>query len=101
VRGLFGDYRWFQLITSDTKFVPSWPARPRVGRIDLLVNSGELCRSIANGSSTAASCFEAMEAEFMPGDTRLLDRTNGAGITVRYLLPRTSGVQISLPLKSN
>ena len=54
-----------------------------VGRIDLLVNSGELCRSIANGSSTAASCFEAMEAEFMPGDTLLLDRTNGAGMTVR------------------
>ena len=55
------------------------------GRIDLLVNSSELCRSIANGSSTAASCFEAMEAEFMPGDTLLLDRTNGAGMTVRYL----------------
>jgi hypothetical protein len=72
-----------------------------VGRIDLLVNSGELCRSIANGSSTAASCFEAMEAEFMPGDTLLLDRTNGAGMTVRYLLPRTSGFQISFPLKSN
>jgi hypothetical protein len=42
-----------------------------------------------------------MEAEFMPGDTLLLDRTNGAGMTVRYLLPRTSGFQISFPLKSN
>jgi hypothetical protein len=42
-----------------------------------------------------------MEGEFMPGDTLLLDRTNGAGMTVRYLLPRTSSVQISLPLKLN
>ena len=35
------------------------------------------------------------------GDTLLLDRTNGAGMTVRYLLPRTDGIQISLPFKSN
>jgi hypothetical protein len=71
------------------------------GRIDLLVNSGELCRSIANGGSGSGSCCAAMDAEFMPGDTLLLDRTNGAGMTVRYLLPRTGGVQISLPLKSS
>jgi hypothetical protein len=93
-----GGHRWFQLITSNTNFVgPRGHGRP----VNLLINSGELCRSIANGGSTAASCFEAMEAEFLPGDKLLLDRTNGAGMTVRYLLPRTSGVQISLPLKSN
>jgi hypothetical protein len=32
--------------------------------------------------------FAAMQAEFKPGDTMILDRTNGAGMTVRYLLPR-------------
>jgi hypothetical protein len=42
-----------------------------------------------------------MQAEFKPGDTLLLDQTNGAGMTVRYLLPRTGDVQISLPFKSN
>jgi hypothetical protein len=42
-----------------------------------------------------------MQAEFKLGDTLLLDRTNGAGMTVRYLLPRTGGIQISLPFKSN
>jgi hypothetical protein len=73
----------------------------KVGQKDLLVNSGELCRSIANGGSSAASCSEAMEAEFMLGDTLLLDQTNGAGMTMRYLLPRTGGFQISFPLKSN
>ena len=43
----------------------------------------------------------AMQEEFKIGDTLLLDRTNGAGMTVRYLLPRTDGIQISLPFKSN
>ena len=29
-----------------------------------------------------------MEAEMKPGDILLLERTSGAGMTVRYLLPR-------------
>jgi hypothetical protein len=41
-----------------------------------------------------------MEAEFAPGDTLLLDQTNGAGMTVRYLLPRTGDIQISFPFQS-
>jgi hypothetical protein len=65
-----------------------------VGRIDVLINSGELGRSITKGGSVSASCCDAMQAELMPGDTLLLDRTNGAGMTVRYLLPRTVGIQI-------
>jgi hypothetical protein len=70
------------------------------GQIDVLINSGELCRYITKGSSGSASCCDAMQEEFKIGDT-LLDRTNGAGMTVRYLLPRTGGIQISLPFKSN
>ena len=60
------------------------------GRIDVLINSGELCRSITKGSSGSASCCDAMQEEFRLGDTLLLDRSNGAGMTVRYLLPRTA-----------
>ena len=71
------------------------------GRIDVLINSGELCRSVTRGSSGSASCCDAMQEEFKMGDTLLLDRSNGAGMTVRYLLPRTDGIQISLPFKSN
>ena len=62
----------------------------RSGRIDLLINSGELCRSVPTGSSWSASCCDAMEAEMKLGDILLLDRVNGAGMTVRYLLPRTN-----------
>lgn len=70
------------------------------GRIDLLINSGELCLSVSNGRSSAPACCDAMQEEFKLGDTLLLDRSNGAGMTVRYLLPRTIGIQISPPSKS-
>ncbi len=73
----------------------------RQGRLDVFINSGELCRSITRGSSGSASCCDAMQEEFNLGDTLLLDRTNGAGMTVRDLLPRTDGIQIRLPFKSN
>ena len=71
------------------------------GHIDILINSGELYRSIARGSPLSESCCDAMQEEIKEGDTLVLDRTNGAGMTVRYLLPRTVGVQMSLPSKSN
>jgi hypothetical protein len=57
------------------------------GRIDILINSGELCRSIP-GNSWSASCCDAMQEELKLGDMLVLDRTNGPGMTVRYLLPR-------------
>jgi hypothetical protein len=70
------------------------------GRIDVLINSGELCRSLASGS-WSSFCCDAMQDEVKLGDTMILDRTNRAGMTVRYLLPRAAGIQISLPFKSN
>jgi hypothetical protein len=57
------------------------------GRIDILINSGELCRTIPGSCSWSTSC-DAMQDELKSGDTLVLDRTNGAGMTVRYLLPR-------------
>ncbi len=58
------------------------------GRIDILVNSGELCRSIRNGDLRMSTCCDAMQEEIKAGDVLLVERTNGAGMTVRYLLPR-------------
>jgi hypothetical protein len=58
------------------------------GHIDVLINSGELCRSIATGAAWSSYCCDAMEAEIKAGDTLVLERLNGAGMTVRYLLPR-------------
>jgi hypothetical protein len=63
----------------------------RAGLIDVLINSGELYRSLGGypGSTHGMPlCCGAMEAEMKPGDTLLLERSNGAGMTVRYLLPR-------------
>jgi hypothetical protein len=63
----------------------------RYGLIDVLINSGELYRSLGGypGSTHGMpNCCDAMEAEMKSGDTMLLERSNGAGMTVRYLLPR-------------
>jgi hypothetical protein len=61
-----------------------------LGQIYVLVNSGELCRAIPSGAAWSNSCCDAMQAEFKLGDTLVLDRSNGAGMTVRYLLPRAN-----------
>jgi hypothetical protein len=61
------------------------------GVIDVLINSGELYRSLGGQpglSHGVLSCCDAMQAEIKLGDTLLLDRTSGPGMTVRYLLPR-------------
>ena len=64
----------------------------RRGLLDVLINSGELHRSLGGypGSRQGMPlCCDAMQAEMKPGDTLLIERANGAGMTVRYLLPRT------------
>jgi hypothetical protein len=61
------------------------------GQIDVLINCGELYRSLGGypGSTHGMSfCCEAMQAEMKPGDTLLVERVHGAGMTVRYLLQR-------------
>jgi hypothetical protein len=58
------------------------------GRLEILVNSQELCRSIRNGSSWSSACCNVMESEMKLGDMIIGERANGTGMTVRYLLPR-------------
>ena len=63
------------------------------GLIDVLINSRELYQSLGGypGSMHGMpNCCDAMEDEIKPGDTLIVERTNGAGITVRYRLPRAS-----------
>jgi hypothetical protein len=62
------------------------------GRIDVLINSGELCRAVSHSGFSSSNCCDAMQEEFKLGDTLLLGRSNGAGMTVRYRLPRTVGI---------
>ena len=61
------------------------------GQMDVLINCGELYRSLGGypGSTHGMSfCCEAMQAEMRPGDTLLVERVHGVGMTVRYRLPR-------------
>jgi hypothetical protein len=62
------------------------------GQLDILINCGQLYRSLGGyprSTHGMAFCCDAMQAEMKPGDTMILDRANGAGMTVRYLLPRS------------
>jgi len=68
------------------------------GRVDLLVNSGELCRSLPTGTDWSAACCDAMESEMKLGDVLLVERVNGNGMTVRYQLPRANLMQPFLPM---
>jgi hypothetical protein len=63
----------------------------KLGQIDILTNAAELYRSFVKSPQTAQEmgrCCDAMQAEMKPGDSMILERANGAGMTVRYLLPR-------------
>jgi hypothetical protein len=63
------------------------------GRIDVLINCGELYRSLGGYPGSLhgmPSCCDAMQEEMKQGDTLLIARDNGAGMTVRYLLPRST-----------
>jgi hypothetical protein len=64
------------------------------GLIDVLINSGELYRSLGGDPGSThrmmPRCCDAMQDEMKPGDILLIERTNGAGMTVRYLLPRVN-----------
>ena len=58
------------------------------GATDVLINSADLRHSLRGGDFGTDVCCDVMEAEMKPGDVLVLDRNSGAGLTVRYLLPR-------------
>jgi hypothetical protein len=63
----------------------------KAGSIDIVINSGELYRSLGGypGSMHGMpACCDAMRSEMKPGDILLVERTGGPGMTVRYRLPR-------------
>jgi hypothetical protein len=62
------------------------------GSIDIVINSGELYRSLGGypGSMHGMpACCDAMRSEMKPGDIVLVEQASGPGMTVRYRLPRT------------
>jgi hypothetical protein len=59
------------------------------GATTIVITSGELCKSIRDSGHSTQACCEAMQAEVQSGDDVLVS-ANGAGMTVRYRLPRTA-----------
>jgi hypothetical protein len=69
---------------------------------DVLINCGELYRSLGGFSGSIHGmplCCDAMEAEIVPGDIILVGKCNGAGLTVRYYLPRNGNSADALTVK--
>jgi len=58
------------------------------GATTIVITSGELCKSVRDSGHSTQACCEAMQAEVKPGDVVLVS-ASGAGMTVRYRLPRT------------
>jgi hypothetical protein len=57
----------------------------------MLVTAGDLFESLPKGFRPDLGmgyCCDAMRDALGPGDTVLVERRNGAGMTVRYMLPR-------------
>jgi hypothetical protein len=59
------------------------------GGTTIVITSGELCKAIRNSGHPTEACCEAMQAEVKPGDDVLVS-ASGAGMTIRYRLPRTA-----------
>ena len=62
------------------------------GDLDLLVCAGELFDSVPKGTRPDLGmgyCCDAMRDEMAPGEIVLVERSNGSGMTVRFMLPRS------------
>jgi UDP-N-acetylmuramyl pentapeptide synthase len=58
------------------------------GAPDILINAGELCRTLRGSISATDACCKAMREELEPDDLVLIEAGAGVGMTVRYRLPR-------------
>jgi hypothetical protein len=58
------------------------------GATYVVINSAELCRSVRSGARSTDACCEAMHDEFKHGDVIVLGQGSGAGMVIRYQLPR-------------
>ena len=58
------------------------------GETSIVINSSELCKSIRTGTGSLDACCEAMQQEVKPSDLVIWNKDSGAGMSVRYQLPR-------------
>jgi hypothetical protein len=58
------------------------------GAQKIVITSTELCKSIRGGNTSMDACCQAMQDEVNHGDVIVQGRNSGAGMIVRYQLPR-------------
>jgi hypothetical protein len=59
------------------------------GATNILITSRELCKSVRMGTAFLDACCEAMQQELQSDDIVVQDQNSGAGMSVRYRLPRS------------
>ena len=59
------------------------------GATNILITSRELCKSVRMGSAFLDACCEAMQQELRSDDIVVRDKDSGAGMGIRYQLPRS------------
>ena len=67
---------------------PSIVAEPPDADGSLLFRSAESLGGYPGSMHGMPRCCDAMQDEIKPGDMLVIERASGAGMTVRYLLPR-------------
>ena len=60
----------------------------RRGQKDVVINCLELHVAVGVFPPRNQTAADVMESERKPGDIVLVERSNAAGLTIRYLLPR-------------
>jgi hypothetical protein len=73
------------------------------GAIDVLVSAGDLFDSVLKGARPDLGmgyCCDAMRDEMESRDILLVERSNGSGMTVRFMLPRREVAQREAPGKA-
>jgi hypothetical protein len=63
------------------------------GAKSILIHSGELHCSLGDfpgAKHHSTACCEAMESEMKTGDVLVVENSDDFGLTIRYMLPRSS-----------
>ena len=83
--------QWHPMISVDRCRQELWSQMDRAvtyGATEILINGGELCRTLGAGITATKVCSKAMRDELKPGDIVFIDESAGVGMTIRYRLPR-------------
>lgn len=79
---------WQNVYATKAEKEVSWFQKNPAPSLDLIAAAGISTDAAIIDVGGGASAADLMESERKPGDIALVERSNAAGLTIRYLLPR-------------